>query len=290
MLYGCERDLNHQDLVAGHQSLLGHFGGYVVHATPCSPVEDRLDLEHFGFRDGISQPVIRGTRKESRPVPERDVVPAGEFLLGYRNVIGRWRDGSPLVGHSDTPASLASDKRPPNDFAYGVKDPRGLACPLGAHIRRANPRDSQEPGDRDEQSITNRHRLLRRGRTYSYEADGPDSGIRAGLLFIALCADLERQFEFVQRSWLNATSFHGLVNERDPLLGGPAGADRAKKPGDAQGGTFTIPTAVGPVRVPSLQSHVTLRGGGYFFLPSRSALAFLINRCSRLTSLEEERA
>jgi hypothetical protein len=97
------------------------------------------------------------------------------------------------------------------------------------------------------------------------------------LLFVALCADLERQFEFVQRSWLNATSFHGLVDERDPLLGGPPaskeGALAKQRPF-----SFTIPTAAGPVRMPAFESHVTMRGGGYFFLPSRSALAFLVNR------------
>jgi cytochrome P450/deferrochelatase/peroxidase EfeB/uncharacterized membrane protein YeaQ/YmgE (transglycosylase-associated protein family) len=383
MLYGQESGLTHAELVDGHDQLIQHFDGDVVQTVPCTPVGGRLDQEHFGFRDGVSQPVIRGTRRKSRPVPERDVVAAGEFLLGYRNVqgfvpppitvgsehdpandlptpaaadsnrypyfgsrgesihardfgrngcfiairqldqdpqgfqdqlvhtaarlkddypglaelaggavsaewlgakiIGRWRDGSPLVGNADVPARRSERRPAPNDFAYGVDDPRGLACPLGAHIRRANPRDSLEPGDRDEQSITNRHRLLRRGRTYDYEADGAGTGRRTGLLFIALCADLERQFEFVQRSWLNATSFHGLVEERDPLLGGGADGKAGQKAAAARPEGFTIPTAVGPLRVASLQSYVTLRGGGYFFLPSRSALAFLINRSVRLT-------
>lgn len=393
LIYGHEPGLTHQDLVAAHRELMNHFLGSTVHEIPCTPVPDEcgrpnLDREHFGFRDGISQPAIRGTRRASAPVPERDMLPAGEFLLGYRNmqgfvspamtlgaehdpandlpilsaaesdrypqfrgrckdaglrdfgrngcfvavrqldqdvaafrlnmaraadelqarypglaelaegavsgewlaakIIGRRPDGSPLVGYGDGRGGHSYPHQSPNDFAYGTDDPRGLACPLGAHIRRANPRDSQEPGDADEQRITNRHRLLRRGRSYAYEGDGAGKGTRTGLLFIALCADLERQFEFVQRTWLNATSFHGLVEERDPLLGGPAaGPSDEERSGDrvseAEGGGFTIPTAVGPVRVEGLQSWVTLRGGGYFFLPSRSAFAFLINRSTRLS-------
>jgi cytochrome P450/deferrochelatase/peroxidase EfeB len=373
-VYGHEVGRTHAQLADDHQQLLAHFHGAVVHAIPCAPVAGpdgdppRLDVEPFGFKDGVSQPVIRGTRRAAQAVPDRDLVAPGEFLLGYRNhqghfppsitvgaeldpacdlptvsatrtnrfpffgqregeaeardfgrngvfvavrqldqdvagfwdqaervshalrrsypdlaelaggkvskawvaakIIGRWPDGSPLVGHQDGPASAP---KPDNDFTYGVDDPRGLACPLGAHIRRANPRDSQEPGDPDEQRITNRHRILRRGRAYDYAADGPQSR-KTGLLFMALCADFERQFEFVQRTWINATAFHGLVNERDPLLSQNA-ADR--------GAVFTIPTAAGPIAVRGLNAYVEPRGGAYFFLPSRSALAHLITRGRR---------
>ena len=374
-IYGSEPDQDHAATVAAHRQLLAHFGGTVSHLVPCNALGTHApgtadERELFGFRDGISQPVIRGTRRAGRRLPPRDLLAAGEFLLGYRNeqgfcappvvvgaehdpdcvlptvdasqtdpypyfgtrdsggdsrdfgrngaflavrqldqdaagfqrqldtvsarlradypdlpslaggavsaewlaakIIGRWRDGTPLVRNRQGPG--AAQRTPDNDFSYGGDDPRGLACPLGAHIRRANPRDSLEPGDADEQRITNRHRLIRRGRTYSYAPDA-DGQRREGLLFMAICADLERQFEFVQRSWLNATSFHGLVDEHDPLLGGPI--DDTRCPG------FTIPTEAGPLRVTGLEAYVTLRGGGYFFLPSRSALAFLIDRAVR---------
>lgn len=203
-------------------------------------------------------------------------------------MIGRWQDGSPLVGNPTCPAKAVPGGRPDNDFAFGVDDPQGFDCPLGAHIRRANPRDSQEPGDRDEQRITNRHRLLRRGRSYSYDP-GDGQGKRTGLLFMALCSEIERQFEFVQHTWLNATSFHGLVGETDPLLGKSCAtndiisARRSRSDNhrveDSQT-IFTIPTAVGPIEVPRMNSYVALRGGGYFFLPSRSALRFLSHRLS----------
>ncbi len=38
--------------------------------------------EHFGFRDGISQPTIKGS---GRTGPANDYINAGEFLMGYRN-------------------------------------------------------------------------------------------------------------------------------------------------------------------------------------------------------------
>lgn len=372
------------DLHARH---LHAAGGDIIHRIPLSPVrvegKDSLEHEHFGFRDGISQPVIRGTRRAARDVPARDVIAAGEFLLGYRNdqgyvspsiavgphldpahnlptmeesrpnrfpffgnrssapeardfgrngsflvlreldqdvagfrqamdaqaagladryerledmlghrpdgewlaakIIGRWRNGQSLIAAPQPPEG--STREPDNDFAFGADDPRGLACPLGSHIRRTNPRDSLEPGDPDEQRITNRHRILRRGRSYDYVPDGRQEPVK-GLLFAALCSDLDRQFEFVQAHWANARSFHGLVDEADPLLGHPGAKDGKFLTGAGEGQEaretrFTIPTPVGPVVVKGLQSYVTMQGGGYFFLPSRSALLHLVSRLDR---------
>jgi deferrochelatase/peroxidase EfeB len=50
---------------------------------------DAPGYEHFGFRDGISQPAIRGLATSSYPqgsdqaVPPQDVIAGGEFVLGY---------------------------------------------------------------------------------------------------------------------------------------------------------------------------------------------------------------
>jgi deferrochelatase/peroxidase EfeB len=151
-----------------------------------------------------------------------------------------------------------------NGFTFGADDPQGVRCPLGAHIRRANPRDGLQPDDPAGRTLANRHRLLRRGRPYTVR-DGARI-TEKGLLFACICSDLERQFEFVQQTWVNAPSFHGLKAEVDPLLGD--GAARA----------FTIPTAAGAVRVTELQRFVTPRAGGYYFLPSRAALAYLASR------------
>ena len=41
-----------------------------------------MNREHFGFRDGISQPIIKGSGKHG---PADDYINAGEFLMGYKN-------------------------------------------------------------------------------------------------------------------------------------------------------------------------------------------------------------
>lgn len=49
--------------------------------------------EHFGFRDGISQPVIKGS---GRTGPEHNMIASGEFILGYENEYGVFPE-SPLI-------------------------------------------------------------------------------------------------------------------------------------------------------------------------------------------------
>ena len=83
----------------------------------------------------------------------------------------------------ERPVAISSD----NDFLFGEEDPQGLRCPFGAHIRRANPRESFEPGSQEQLAITNRHRILRVGRRYA-----PGAGRNPGLFFMCLNADLER--------------------------------------------------------------------------------------------------
>ena len=151
--------------------------------------------------------------------------------------------------------------RPDNDFLFGAEDPEAMGCPYGAHIRRANPRDSLDPGNADQVAISNRHRIARIGRHYV-----PAPGQNRGLFFMCLCADIERQFEFLQQTWLKSPSFHGLVCEKDPLLG------------DAQKGAcgFTVPSPDGPIGLNPMPRFVTTKGGGYFFLPGRRLIDYLI--------------
>jgi hypothetical protein len=77
-----------------------------------------------------------------------------------------------------------------------------------------------------------------------------------------LNASIERQFEFVQRRWLNWGQFDGLGNDPDPIAGPGAG-------------DFTWQRRPVPRRYTGLPRFVTVRGGDYFFLPSVTALRFL---------------
>jgi Dyp-type peroxidase family len=316
--------------------------------------------EHFGFRDGISNPVVEGMLKAVRGdgeadggrVAKKDVVSAGEFLLGYRNayeelhltprvrperdpdgvldaaaddpdkrdfgrngsflvfrqleqkvasferyvaeaaeavglspalvaakLVGRWPNGAPLTLHPD--AEPADYDRPANDFLFADHgDDLGARCPIGAHIRRTNPRDTALPepydpelsGDphaakkRDERlELTNRRRIIRRGRIYHDETTG-----ERGLHFLCFNGSIRRQFEFVQSMWSNNPHFAGLRADPDPFTG-PGRAVPFKASG------FTIQGSSGePLReLPPLPRFVETRGGAYFFMPGKKALAFL---------------
>jgi deferrochelatase/peroxidase EfeB len=116
--------------------------------------------------------------------------------------------------------------------------------------------------------------LLRRGREYGEPVDprtlfddnpavSPDD--ERGLHFICLCGNIARQFEFIQHTWVASTKFAGLYDEQDPLLG----TNRR------DGGTFTVQADPVRRRVGGLPEFITVRGGGYFFLPGRRAIRYL---------------
>ena len=178
-------------------------------------------------------------------------------------IVGRWRDGSPLVLRPDAPdPALGNDKRRANDFGY--RDDRlGLRCPRGAHVRRTNPRDALGPtGDG---RLTARHRILRRGMPYgpALPEGAPDDGADRGLLFVSLQASIERQFEIVQAQWCNDGNAFGLGAQADPIAGAPGGEMRHMIEGDP-------PRFVSPLR-----SCVRCRGGEYLLVPSIGALRAL---------------
>jgi Dyp-type peroxidase family len=268
--------------------------------------------EHFGFVDGIAQPLVLGL-STGRSVPSHAGRPiaAGEFLLGHADeeglvgdapspcflaregtylvyrklsqhvaaferllragaerfqcdrewlaarLMGRWREG--------TPVELSPDHKPDHASGTGARDvefgyhgdPDGRRCPLGAHVRRANPRDGLAAGE----AMVSRHRLLRRGIPYGprLEGDTPDGRDR-GLIFLALVADIERQFEFVQRQWLNDGNVLGL------------GADRDAIAGSSQGSSKLVIQGAPPRCLLLSERLTTTRAGEYFFLPGVDAL------------------
>lgn len=181
--------------------------------------------------------------------------PAGpDGVLITERLIGRRRDGTPLCPFN------ADDLRK-NDFAYFTTDLEGYGCPRGAHMRRANPRDSLGHDPVDGEKSARLHRLLRRGRSYRQEG-GNDGKDERGLFFMALNADLDRQFALIQQRWIANPGFDGLADEGDPLLGQ---SQRA----------FTIQGPLLSERVTGLPRFTEVVGGGYFLLPSLPALYFM---------------
>jgi len=204
-------------------------------------------------------------------------------------MVGRTKNGDPLVAPGEV-----------NNFTYQA-DPQGLRCPLGAHIRRANPRNADLPRgargilsrlwrmlgfnatalERDLVASTRFHRLLRRGRKYdaapALSATEESTSADTGLHFICLVANIKRQFEFVQSAWMMGSKFAGLTGESDPLLG-----HRLPDPGDSPTDGFSIPQADSPDRrLTELPQFVTVLGGAYFFLPGIHALRYLATAHSK---------
>lgn len=313
------------------QVFLG-FGFEVVHiefgqapyeqpeSKDCDFVRPADRREHFGFRDGISQPFVDLGLKTPLPgggTPGKDgswmPVATGEIFLGepdedgliahqpandvlrddgtylvFRKLeqdvaglrsyleherkpedrerlaaqfVGRWPNGAPLVRHPDFDAAYVGNKGETslNDFRYRSEDPYGVKCPIGAHIRRTNPRDT---GGRNEAKY---HRILRRSMSYG----GPflperskGDGRSRGLLFMAANARIEMQFEVMQRDWINSGEFIGQVGAgRCPLTGANSGLPQDR---------FLEAGAIAPIS--GIPSFVTMKGGDYFFVPSIRAL------------------
>jgi len=182
------------------------------------------------------------------------------------SIVGRWPNGAPLVL---APDGEPGHPEPSNAFGYRDIDPKGHRCPLGAHVRRANPRDGLGADGAASLERMRSVRLLRRGRLYGprFDPNAPTNGPR-GLLFLALCSNLAGQFEFVQESLLENPKLDGLHGERDPLVGRP---DQGLADRDEYLSIQAEPYAR---RIP-LERFVRVRGGAYLFLPGMKALGYL---------------
>ena len=324
----------------------------VQHLTSTSNPGEK---EHFGFKDGISQPLLRGFGQKGK---KENTVADGEMVLGYKNsykeypespqvrkgmdpekflersatdkqmldfgkngtymvfrqmrqnvfgfwdmvkrssqeemvgagtkdaiylaskMFGRWPNGTPMTTSPDR-----EDPNEPgdsNDFLFFKQDPDGKGCPIGSHIRRCNPRDHMPDNyAKSALRIANRHRILRRGRTYgpplhpSYEpellANTPDDGVDRGLQFICFNANISLQCEFIQHTWCHNTKFFGLSNEPDPIIG----MKDIRENDDPH--EFTVPSSPIRRRYRNLRPMVSVIGGAYFFMPGLKALKYLIN-------------
>src|SRR5205085_9560898 len=119
------------------------------------------------------------------------------------------------------------------------------------------------------------HRILRRGREYGQKLtpqealqSAPTNEEPRGLHFACLNANISRQFEFVQNAWLMSTKFNGLTRESDPLLGTRVPRTATLTEDSEATDVFTIPQeGKMPIHLGGLPQFVTVRGGGYFFLP-----------------------
>src|SRR5207253_5545496 len=155
---------------------------------------------------------------------ETDVVGFEDFLQSHKDTIdpellaakmcGRWRNGVPLALSPETdspPGGISPEQL--NNFEYvnadGSGDPKGLRCPVGAHMRRINPRGQPVTGQGQPGGSNTTHRLIRRGLPYgpAYDPTQPHDGLERGLRGYFINSSIENQHEFVLSQWLNDSAF-----------------------------------------------------------------------------------
>jgi Dyp-type peroxidase family len=222
-------------------------------------------------------------------------VPQGEAVDTIKaKIVGRWHDGIPLMAaptYADWQSFKAeldkaqAEKDKPKlaeialrftKFTY-ASDPSGSTCPMTSHLRRANPRDTLGPtfdaaGNSKAGSVlVNRRRILRRGLPYGrYDRNAPRDDGDHGIVFMALCTSLFRQFEFVQQQWMQYGLDFNTGSDTCPVIGNHPEEDDPK---------LLIPVDPALGRLPficdRLPQLVEPRGGDYFFIPSMTALRMI---------------
>jgi deferrochelatase/peroxidase EfeB len=174
-------------------------------------------------------------------------------------LMGRWTDGRPVE---------ASTHKELNDFDYAPswEHPDRVAtvpgvpqCPIGAHVRRANPRSARVVGQ------SHSRRLIRRGMPTTWEEEGLT---KKGLLGLFICGSLARQFEFIQRQWLQGDlATTGIRGTSDPIAGlrrQPTSFSLQVPDPKQHSGLRSATITVDPL--------VTTRGSLYLFFPGIAAL------------------
>ena len=219
-------------------------------------------------------------------------------------MVGRWPSGVPLIVAptmadearvlaeypvlvklamrqpltTDDKLQYAAFERMQRNYRY-VDDPDGVKCPMGAHVRRVNPRDMLDPDHPKglaTTALTNRRRILRRGLPYgegSLAAPArQDDKAEHGVFIMALCTSLFRQFEFIQQQWIQYGLDLDSGNDSCPITG-------RRDPANPQANKFVVQTDPASGKAPyiaaDLPQFVETHGGDYFFIPSITALRMM---------------
>lgn len=261
------------------------------------------DKEHFGFKDGISQPVLGG---EASGQAWDDRVKTGEVLQGFPTERDK---GHAVPEQADALLDRSSFlvvrklRQYTGRFAKRTyqeakkigldhelvlaklmgrwQDGRPLAAPdtAGNDFNFAKDKEGAacpfhshirrtNPRDLGGTAFSNSRmpRILRRGMSYGapVHADAPDDEDR-GLVFMAYNAHLAEQFEVVQRWVAGGNASGGYSAQSDPLLAVVDGSGGPRLfPFEHGGKAYEID--LGP------EPFVTLQWGAYFFVPSIAAL------------------
>ena len=228
-----------------------------------------IDTEDIRFKDVTdafgSYFVFRKLEQNIRKFKKDEEKLAGKKHLNLPDeeragamLVGRFEDGTPIQVSCEE-GMIGSGAF--NNFNYDNDD--NSKCPFHAHIRKSNPRRNDED---------KKHIMARRGIPYGHRDvptnvkqdfhQMPEEGV--GLLFMSFQSSITKQFEFIQKSWVNQFDFPVTGSGIDPIIGQDGNGNISK-------GMF--PTKYGDnspssLKEGSFESAVTMKGGEYFFAPS----------------------
>lgn len=174
-----------------------------------------------------------------------------------------------LLGRKADGAAIVQVKNGPNDFDYADKD--GEKCPLFSHVRRANPRDVKRQNGRELLPP----RIVRRGMSYGSLYENDRESTDRGIVFLAYAASLAEQYEVIQR-WVNGGNSSGVASAHPDLLAGTF----PHRPRSERSLSFQHEGQLKKLPVPQTP-FTALRWGLYLFVPSTTALEFLVKRPRR---------
>lgn len=219
-------------------------------------------------------------------------------------MVGRFRNGTPVINSGGLTGDIHDDSQITNDFNYSNDPPPvpsdqtmySSKCPFFAHTRITNPRSDIVVKPPVTAGFIHSVRLTRRAMPYqdvSRFGEGkedqlivtdeelishqPKSGV--GLLFMSYQAHIGKQFEFIQNNWANHGHIAGRNIGQDGVIGQqsdipkglpflPATPDLQPRRLPEQWGGDVATDA----RIISFAGFVRNRGAEYFFTPSISFL------------------
>lgn len=111
--------------------------------------------EHFGFRDGISQPIVRGS---GRTGPEFNCVNPGEFILGYENNYFVFPDSPTIIDEQGKTSLLPPSGARPGNRDLGKNGTYMIIRQMQEHVDRfwnfMNDETRNEDGSVNEEAST----------------------------------------------------------------------------------------------------------------------------------------
>lgn len=261
-------------------------------------------FEHFGYRDGLSQPLFFQSQIPKKKNKQWDPSAGPSLVLvkdrlakspdacgtyfvfrkleqnveKFRARVANLASSLKLRGRKQELAGAMIIGRFPDGTPVANHSEAGHNAANDFLYSKLDPEGNQCPffahirkanprnGDGDRE-----HRIVRRGITYGDPVDSSAkqaaSSRRVGLLFQCCQANLHDQFEFIQHAWADDTDSPSKGAGKDPVIGqSPNGFPKLH---------FPDPWNTPGRQSFNLHSLVKMKGGEYFFVPSISFLQSL---------------